>query len=133
MAVEDQDRARPLPEYNRQPLVATDEEQAVMVKERLGGVTSFTVKVKALILLLGEAVTVMVEAASGVVLDVEIVITVEQPGLQDELENEAEAPAGKPVAEKETAWVAPLVRPALMVVLAELPCPTEILPELDKE
>lgn len=133
MAVEDQDTARPLPEYKRQPEVATDELQAVMVKDMSGGVTSLTVKVKTLVLLPGEAVTIMVEAAIGVVLDVEIVTIIEQPGLQDELENEAVAPAGKPLAEKETTWVAPLVKPALMVALAELPCPAEILPELAKE
>ncbi len=83
--------------------MAMDEEQAVRVKERLGGVTSLTVKVNELVLLLGEAVTVIVETAIGVVLAVEIVIIVEQLGLQDKLENEAVAPAGKPLAEKETA------------------------------
>jgi hypothetical protein len=59
--------------------------------------------------------------------------TVEQVGLQVGAEKEAVAPEGNPEAEKETVWLLPEVRFAVMEFEAEEPELTEMLPELVTE
>ncbi len=58
---------------------------------------------------------------------------VEQAGLHDAVDSEARLPVGKPETLKETAWVAPELKDALIELETEEPAVTEILPELDRE
>ena len=59
-----------------------------------------------------------------------IVKTVEQDGLHEVDENDADAPEGSPEAEKDTACVEPDAKVAVIVFATEEPATTETLPEL---
>ena len=78
------------------------------------------------------AVTVMIEVPIGVEAKVEIVITVEQVGLQLGGEKEEVAPKGRPDTEKVTGPVTPESKEVVMFVAPELPWPTVIFPELER-
>ena len=75
-------------------------------------------KLKLVVLLSGEPVTVIVESPVGVEADVEIVSALEQVGLQDVGENENDVPV-KVLAEKLTGWVVPLVLVAVIVLVTD--------------
>lgn len=89
----------------------------------VGGVVSVTVNVNVVVWVAPPpvAVIVMVEVPVGVVAWVVRVRVDEQVGLQLGEEKEAEALVGRPEAEKETAWVEPEARVAVIVEVPELP------------
>jgi hypothetical protein len=62
-----------------------------------------------------------VKTPTGVVGAVFIVTTVEQLGVQESCENEAEAPSGSPAADKKTVPGIPDTRLAVMFVVAIAP------------
>jgi hypothetical protein len=80
-----------------------------------------------------DAATVMVELPEGVEPVVLMVRVEEQLGLQLAEENEAVAPEGRPDTEKETDWLPPEARVALMELVTEEPATTDLSPELAKE
>ena len=53
--------------------------------------------------------------------------------LQDVGEKEAVAPEGRPDAEKDTDWVVPDVRMAVMMLVTEEPWVTDLAPPLERE
>ena len=79
----------------------------------------------------GVPVTVIGTVPVGVDELVEMVNCVEQVGVQAVGVKEAVAPLGSPEAEKETLWLEPAVRVAVIVVEPAVPCITVIPPELD--
>ncbi len=97
--------------------------------------TALTLRVKAVVLVTPPpvAVTVTEKSPAGVDPLVAIVRTVEQEGLQDVVEKEAVAPEGRPEAEKETDWLLPELRLAVIEFEAEEPALAETSPELVSE
>ncbi len=79
------------------------------------------------------AVTVTVEFAAGAALVVLMVNVVEQTGLHEPADNDAIAPVGNPETVKETGWVTPEIKDAVIELETEEPALTKTLPELDKE
>ena len=79
----------------------------------------------------GVPVTVIGKVPVGVDELAEIVNCVEHVGVQAVVLKEAVAPLGSPEAEKETLWLEPAVRVAVIVVEPAVPCITVIPPELD--
>jgi len=78
-------------------------------------------------------VIVTVTGPTGVVAAVVIVIVVLHAGLQLVGENDADAPVGRPDAEKITACGAPETNAAEIVDVATDPCVTDLLPSFDSE
>ena len=81
----------------------------------------------------GLPVTVMGKVPAGVAAVVAIVRMVAHVGLQDPFENVAVAPLGNPDAAKDTVWVAPETKVAVMVEVPEAPAVTLMPPELLSE
>ena len=77
--------------------------------------------------------TVIGKLPAGVAAAVAIVRVVEQVGLQEVTEKLAVAPLGSPDTKKDTGWVTPAVRVAVMVVAPEAPAVTVTPPELLSE
>jgi hypothetical protein len=98
-------------------------------------VGEFTVSVRLVERLTAPAapVTVMVAGPTGVDGAVVIVIVVLHAGLQLAGENDADAPVGRPDAEKLTGCVAPATKAAEIVDVAADPCVTDLLPSFDSE
>ena len=59
--------------------------------------------------------------------------TVLQVGRHEAGEKEAVTPEGIPEAEKFTVWVVPELKVAVMLLVMELPCVTDLAPSLPKE
>ena len=70
---------------------------------------------------------------AGVVLEVVIVSDDDDPAVTDEGENDADAPVGRPDAEKITACGAPETNAAEIVDVATDPCVTDLFPLFDSE
>ncbi len=98
-------------------------------------VCSPTVRLKEVVVvtLPAAAVTVIVDVPAGVEPLVLMFKVVEQVGLQEGDEKEAAVPEGRPEALKETAWVAPEVNDAIIVLEPEEPAVTETLPAFERE
>jgi hypothetical protein len=98
-------------------------------------VGKLTVKLNVVVLVTPppDAVTVTGELPAAVELLVLMVSVEEQLGLQLVEEKEAVAPAGKPEAEKVTAWAVPEAKVVLIELVTEEPATTDVFPALDTE
>ena len=96
---------------------------------------AFTVSVKVVVWDREPAtpVTVIVDDPVGVDAEVVRVNVDEHVGLHDPGEKEAVAPVGKPDAEKETDCAVPETRVAVIVLDADCPWTTVLLPPLESE
>ena len=85
--------------------------------------------VSVVVLLNGLPVTVIVELPTGVVAAVAMVSVLVHVGLQEGAEKLAVAPLGRPEALRLTAWVVPVRRVAVIVLVPLLPWRTLMVPE----
>ena len=100
-----------------------------------GTVAGLMVRVSVVVRIRAPAVPVIVTVTgpTGVVAAVVIVIVVLHAGLQLVGENDADAPVGRPDAEKITGCGAPETNAAEIVDVATDPCVTDLFPLFDSE